>query len=146
MKIPTYESQKEGFVISTDPARLQLETICQFLARSYWANTRKQGVIALSLGNSLCFGMYDGEKQIGFTRVVSDYATYAWLCDVFIDEDYRGRGLGKWMMTTVMAHPQLQIVRRWSLATRDAHELYRKYGFTELKNPERIMERINPLA
>ena len=141
---PTFEAQREGFLISTDPARLQLETICQFLARSYWANDRPRQVIARSIENSLCFGMYAREKQIGFTRVVSDCATYAWVCDVFIHEDYRGHGLGKWLMSCVLAHPDLLTVKRWALATRDAHGLYRQFGFTPVQHPEKLMERIHP--
>jgi GNAT superfamily N-acetyltransferase len=88
--------------------------------------------------------MYDQEKQIGFARVVTDYATHAWLCDVFIHEDYRGRGLGKWLMDFVLAHPDLSTIKRWALATSDAHDLYRQFGFNPLQNPEKFMERINP--
>lgn len=88
--------------------------------------------------------MYDGERQIGLARVVSDFAIFAYLCDVFIHEDYRGQGIGKWLMATVLSHPDLQGMRRWTLATRDAHGLYRQFGFTQLNNPERWMEKFNP--
>ncbi len=139
-----FETHHDDFVISTDPARLQLEAICQFLAQSYWANERPRQVIARSLENSLCFGVYQGNKQVGLARVVTDYATYAWLCDVFIHPDYRGRGLGKWLMTSLLAHPELLHVRRWALATRDAHDLYRKYGFEEPKRLYAMMEKNTP--
>lgn len=134
-----FESKRENFTISTDPARLDREVICDFLARSYWANDRPRERIERSLANSLVFGMYDGTKQIGLARVVTDYATFAWLCDVFIDEAYRGKNLGKWMMESVLRHPDLQGLRRFLLATRDAHGLYAQFGFEPLKNPERWM-------
>jgi GNAT superfamily N-acetyltransferase len=133
----------DNYEISTDPERLDLEAICSFLERSYWANTRPRQVIERSLQNSLCFGLYNGDQQIGFARVVTDYATFAWLCDVFIHEDYRGQGLGKRLMSAVVSHPDLQGLRRWMLATRDAHGLYRQYGFRELKAAERWMERLD---
>jgi GNAT superfamily N-acetyltransferase len=139
-----YETQQDGFLISTNPARLQLETIYEFLAQSYWANDRPRMITDRSVENSLCFGVYEGEKQIGFSRVITDYATYAWLCDVFIHPDYRSRGLGKWMMANILAHPELSYIRRWSLATRDAQEFYRKYGFEESKRLYALMEKVSP--
>jgi GNAT superfamily N-acetyltransferase len=144
MNKPVYESRRDSFLISTDPARLQLEAICEFLARSYWANNRPKEVIARSIINSLCFGVYDGEEQVGFARVITDYATYAWLCDVFIHENYRGRGLGKWLMACVLAHPDLQSPKRWALATQDAHGFYRQFGFSAIQHPEKLMERVIP--
>lgn len=138
-----FESKRENFTISTDPARLDLEVICDFLARSYWANDRPRERIERSLANSLVFGMYEGEKQIGLARVVTDFATFAWLCDVFIDEAHRGRELGKWLMESVLRHPDLQGLRRFLLATRDAHGLYSQFGFEPLKNPERWMLKYN---
>jgi len=100
-------------------------------------------VIRKSVKHSLPFGMYQGERQIGFARVVSDYATFAWVADVFILEEFRGQGLSKWLMKVMVSHPELQGLRRWMLATRDAHGLYRQYGFTDLGNPSRIMERFS---
>ncbi|MEW6084735.1 MAG: GNAT family N-acetyltransferase [Chloroflexota bacterium] len=138
------ESKRENFTISTDPARLDLDIICDFLARSYWANDRPRERIERSLANSLVFGMYDEEKQIGLARVVTDYATFAWLCDVFIDDSFRGKGLGKWLMETILSHPDLQGLRRWLLATRDAHGLYGQFGWEPLEKPERWMGRFLP--
>jgi len=140
------EVQRDGFTISTDPARLDLDAICSFLSRSYWANERTRETTRRSLEHSLCFGVYDGEQQIGFARAVTDYATFAWLADVFIAEEYRGRGLGKWLVEVVLSHPDVQSVPRWFLATRDAHELYRRFGFAALTAPERRMEldRVTP--
>jgi GNAT superfamily N-acetyltransferase len=97
-----------------------------------------------SIRGSLCFGIYKGEKQIGFARVISDHATYAYLADVFILEEFRGRGLGTWLIECIMAHPELQNLRRWALLTRDAHRLYEKFGFAAPKKPERHMELSNP--
>lgn len=139
-----YELHRGEFRISTDNARLQLEAIVGFLARAYWAQGRARTVIERSIEQSLCFGLYDGDRQIGFARVVTDCATFAYLCDVFVDERYRGQGLGKWLMAAVMDHPDLQGLRRWILATRDAHGLYRQFGWTELRDPGRWMEIYNP--
>lgn len=138
-----FEVKRDTFTISTDPSRLDVDTICEFLARAYWANDRPRDRIERSLANSLVFGLYDGTKQIGLARVVTDYATFAWVCDVFIDEAYRGRDLGKWLMDSVLSHPDLQGLRRWLLATRDAHGLYSQFGFEPLKNPERWMQKYN---
>jgi GNAT superfamily N-acetyltransferase len=134
------EVQSDGFTISTDPARLDLDAICAFLARSYWANERPREITQRALEHSLCFGVYDGERQVGLARVVTDYATFAWLADVFIAEEVRGRKLGKWLVEVVLSHPELRSVPRWFLATRDAHEFYRRFGFTALTAPERRME------
>ena len=138
-----FESKREKFTLSTDPSRLDVDAICGFLARSYWANDRPRERIERSLANSLVFGMYDETKQIGMARVVTDYATFAWLCDVFIDEAYRGRDLGKWLMDSVLSHPDLQGLRRWLLATRDAQGLYSQFGWSPLKNPDRWMQKYN---
>ena len=135
-----FEIQRDGFTISTDPARQDLEAICSFLARSYWASDRPRETTRRAIEHSLCFGVYDGEQQIGFARVVTDFATFAWLADVFIAEEYRSRGLGKWLVEVVLSHPDVQGVPRWFLATRDAHELYRRFGFAALSAPERRME------
>jgi GNAT superfamily N-acetyltransferase len=137
----TLEAHRDSLLISTDPARLDLDAICDFLSRAYWAQGRPRERIELSLQNSLVFGVYDGERQIGLARVVTDYATFAWVCDVFVDEQYRGRGIGKWLMATLVSHPDLQGLRRFLLATRDAHGLYAQFGFAGLSAPERWMER-----
>jgi len=134
------EYQRDKFVISTDSARLHLEAIYAFLSGSYWADKRPKEVVARSLQHSLCFGMYDGERQIGLARVISDYATYAYLCDVYVLEPYQGQGLGKWLMSVILARPDLETVWRWCLITRDAHGLYRQFGFSELQSPDCHME------
>jgi GNAT superfamily N-acetyltransferase len=139
-----HEVRREDFTISTDPSRLDLDTICGFLSRSYWAHDRTRETMLRAIKHSLCFGVYEGQRQIGFARVVTDYATFAWLADVFIDEEYRGRGLGKWLVETALAYPQMEGVPRWLLATRDAHELYRRFGFTAIAAPERRMELNRP--
>ena len=135
------ESHRESFTISTDPARLNIDAIADMLTRAYWAKGRTREVIARYLQYSLTFGVFEGNRQIGLARVVSDYTTFAWLCDVFIHEDFRGLGLGKWLLETVHSHPDLQGLRRWMLATRDAHGLYEQYGWTPLSSPERWMEK-----
>ena len=138
------ETQRDKFTISTNPARLDLDAICDFLKRAYWANTRPRERTERAMRNSLVFGVYDGDKQIGLARVVSDFATFAYLGDVYILEEFRGQGLSKWLMETIVSHPHLQGLRRWLLATGDAHEFYREYGFENLRSPERWMERHFP--
>lgn len=138
------EYHRDRFVISDDPTHLDLDVISDFLSRAYWADTRPREVIEKSIQHSLNFGMYDGSRQVGFTRVVTDRAVFAYLCDVFIHEDYRGGSLGKWMLECVMAHPDLQGLKRWCLLTRDAHGLYQQFGFTGLDDPSRWMERFDP--
>ncbi|MGA8143390.1 MAG: GNAT family N-acetyltransferase [Candidatus Acidiferrales bacterium] len=136
--------QKDGFIVVTDPARLDVSAIHAFLSRCYWSEGIPRQTIEKALANSFCFGLFHGEKQIGLARVVTDRATYAYLCDVYVLEEFRGKGLGVWLMECVMSHPDLQGLRRFSLATRDAHGLYRKYGFTELKKPQSQMEIVKP--
>jgi len=138
------ETHKNNFTISTDPTRLNVDAICDFLTRAYWAAGRPRERTERAISNSLVFGLYDGEKQIGLARVVSDYAVFAYLCDVFIHEEYRAHGLGKWLIETVMSHPDLQGLRRWTLATRDAHELYRQFGWNDLQSPDKWMEILRP--
>lgn len=139
------ERTVDGFVLSTDAARLDLDVIHNFLSsQSYWAEGVPREVVARSIANSLCFGVYDGAKQVGFARVISDYATFAYLADVFIVESYRGRGLSKALMDFALSHPHLQGLQRWLLGTVDAHGLYRKFGFGEPRYPERQMERGDP--
>ncbi len=131
------------FEISTARARLNFDVIHDFLSRSsYWALGRSRDLIERSIAHSLPFGVYEGERLIGFARVVTDYATFAWLADVFVLEEFRGQGLSKWLVEVILAHPELQSLRRWVLATRDAHELYRRFGFTELEQPTAWMERL----
>lgn len=138
------ETHRDRFTISTDPARLDIEAILDFFTRAYWTLGRPRERTERALSNSLVFGVYEGTKQVGIARVVTDYAIVAYLCDVFIHEDYRTHGLGKWLIETVMAHPDLQGLRRWTLATRDAHGLYKQYGFSPLTDPTSWMEILNP--
>lgn len=137
------EWQRGEYSISTDVNRLDLGVIHQFLATSYWAEGLPLEVLQRSIQNSLVFGIYKDKQQIGFARVVTDYSTFAYLADVFVWESFRGQGLGKWLIQTIISHPELQGLRRWLLATKDAHELYRQFGFTELLNPDRFMEKLN---
>jgi N-acetylglutamate synthase-like GNAT family acetyltransferase len=133
------------FLISTDRSKLDIDVIHRFLARSYWAAGIPRATVIRAIENSLCFGVYDGAEQVGFARVISDFATYAYIADVFILEPYRERGLGKELMASIMAHPELQGLRRWSLGTRDAHGLYAQFGFKPVDNPSPIMmEIVNP--
>ena len=141
--IPPFEVHREGFTISTHPDRLDLDAITAMLSRAYWAEGRTREMIAHSLQHSLTFGLYNGTRQVGLARVVSDYTTFAWLCDVFMLEDYRGQGLGKWLLETVHSHPQLGGLRRWMLATRDAHGFYKQFGWVPLTPPERWMMKLN---
>ena len=134
------EWQRGAYLVSTDKARLDLEMIHGFLKTSYWAAGIPAQAVRRSVENSLTFGLFRGDEQVGFARVVTDYATFAYLADVFVLEPHRGQGLGKWMMEVVFSHPELQGLRRWMLATRDAHGLYRKYGFAEPENPQIFME------
>jgi GNAT superfamily N-acetyltransferase len=137
--------ERDDYLISTDRSRLDVELIHEFLSKAtYWAVGRKRDVVQRSIENSLPFGIYKGNNQIGFARVVTDYATFAWVADVFVLPEYRGRGLSKWLMEIILAHPQLQGFRRWVLATKDAHSLYERFGFIPLHRPERWMERPDP--
>jgi GNAT superfamily N-acetyltransferase len=134
------EWSRDDYTISTDRTRLDLEVVHGYLARSYWAQGITRDVVQRSIASSLNFGLYAGNEQAGFARVITDYATFGYLADVFVLEEHRGRGLGMWLMETVMAHPRLQGLRVWRLATRDAHGLYEKVGFRSLARPERLME------
>jgi GNAT superfamily N-acetyltransferase len=129
-----------GFVISTDKRRLDRELVHQFLTNCYWAKGIPRETVDRSIENSLCFGLYQDDQQVGFARVISDFATYAYIGDVFVAEQFRGRGLGKLLMRSIMQHPDLQRLRRWELVTRDAHGLYAQFGFQPVKSPERHME------
>lgn len=133
-----------NYIVSTDPQKMDVDVIYAYLSRSYWAEGRTKATIEKSLRNSLNFGVFTSEgAQIGFARVITDYATFAYLADVFILEEHRGHGLSKRLMETIMAHPELQGLRRWSLATRDAHGLYAQFGFTPLPKPEIWMQIFN---
>jgi GNAT superfamily N-acetyltransferase len=127
------------FEISTDPARLDIDLIHSFLATSYWANGRRRSVVERSIRNSLCFGVYRAGRQVAFARVVSDRAVFAYLMDVFVLPEFRGRGISKALMRSVLGHPDLQNLRVFLLATRDAHDLYAQFGFRPLAHPERWM-------
>ncbi len=142
--MPDYH--RDGFTISTDPDRLDLDAIHGYLSRSYWAEGVPREVVARSIRHALCFGLYREAEQIGFARVVTDRATFAYLADVFVLEAYRGRGLSKWLMECIIIHPDLQGLRRWMLATQDAHGLYAQYGFAPLAHPDRFMERRPPIS
>jgi GNAT superfamily N-acetyltransferase len=139
-----YELSKGEFTLSTNPDRLDRASIHEFLSNSYWAKHRPREVFEKALENSLCFGLYHSDQQVGFARVISDHATFAYLADVYILEPYRGRGLAKWLITNILAHPKLKEVRRWLLTTKDAHKLYRECGFSGLKEPEHHMQLLQP--
>ena len=127
--------------ISTDKTRLDIDLIHEFLSKeSYWAKGRDIEIVKRSIENSLCFGVYLNNKQIGFARVISDYAVFAWLLDVFILPDFRGKGYSKRLISAIMAHEKLQSVVRWGLGTDDAHGLYSQFGFTPLQKPQNMME------
>ncbi len=136
--------ERGDYTISTDKDRLDLSVIHEFLDSSYWAAGRSVETIRRSIEHSYPFGIYKRDQQVGFARVITDYATFAWIADVFVLEPHRGQGLSKWLMEVIISHPDLQGFRRWVLATKDAHDLYRKFGFTELTRPERWMERHDP--
>jgi N-acetylglutamate synthase-like GNAT family acetyltransferase len=141
------ERQDEEFVISTDKERLQIDVIHKYLSEeSYWAQGRTLEHTQKAIENSICFGVYRGGEQVGFARVITDKATFAYLGDVFILPDQQKKGLSKRLMEAILADPELQNLRRWILATKDAHGLYAQYGFTPLKFPERWMERPAPWA
>lgn len=148
MKQTDFMEWKRGeFIISTDRKRLQIDVIHRYLSEeSYWAQNRRREQTETAIKNSLPFGVYKGENLIGFARVVTDYATFAYLGDVFILEFYRGQGLSKWLMQVIISHPDLQGFRRWILATKDAHTLYEKFEFSALRFPERWMEKTAPDA
>jgi GNAT superfamily N-acetyltransferase len=139
------ESRHGEFLISTDRARLDLDVIHGFLTNCYWAKGIPRETVARSIEHALCFGVYDGSgAQVGFARVISDFATIAYIGDVFVLDTHRRHGLGKWLMECITQHPALQGLRRWILTTRDAHGLYSQVGFTPVKFPERYMESHDP--
>jgi N-acetylglutamate synthase-like GNAT family acetyltransferase len=135
---------KDGYLVSTDKSKIDVETVHHFLSRSYWAENIPLDVVRKSIENSLCFGMYHEEKLVGFARAISDFATFAYLADVFILPEERGKGLSKWLLAIILEHPQLQALRRFTLATRDAHSLYAQFGFSLFDKPERWMQKHDP--
>jgi GNAT superfamily N-acetyltransferase len=134
------EWQKGDFRITTARGQLDVDAIHGFLCESYWAKGIPRATVEKSIRNSLCFGLFHGNTQIGFARAITDYATFAYLADVFVLSEFRGQGLANWLMECIMAHPELRGMRRWLLFTRDAHDLYKKSGFAPLVHPERVME------
>jgi GNAT superfamily N-acetyltransferase len=142
-----YELRRDGYLVTTDASRLDIDFIHRFLSqKSYWARGVSRTRVATAIVNSLNFGLFLGDEQVGFARAITDYATFAYIADVFMDEAHRGKGLGKLLIEAVTSHPELQGVRRLLLGTDDAHGLYRPYGFRELEEPERWMERSNSAA
>lgn len=138
------EARRGSFLISTDPARLDLVAVHAYLTRSYWSPGVPFAVVERAVRGALSFGVYEHDAQVGFARVITDRATFAYLADVYILETHQGQGLGKWLMGVIMAHPDLQGLRRFALATKDAHGLYAQFGFTQLRAPERHMEIARP--
>lgn len=141
-----YQATKDGYLISTDSFLLNVSVIHNYLSKeSYWANNIPEELVEKSIDNSLCFGLYCNQQQIGFARLVTDKATFAYLADVFILSEHRGKGLSKWMMEVIQSHPELQGLRRWMLGTRDAHGLYEQFGWTVLDEDtrKRFMQRHN---
>ncbi|MGH7369084.1 MAG: GNAT family N-acetyltransferase [Candidatus Rokuibacteriota bacterium] len=140
-----FHTCRDGDVlVTTDPSRLDLETVHGFLAGSYWAEGVPREVVERSMRHSICFGAFDGDRQVGFARVISDRATFAYVADVFVLPSHRGRGVGRQIMACATSHPELQDLRLWALFTRDAHGLYRQFGFQAARYPDRLMERRRP--
>lgn len=136
----SFALEKDGYTLSDDAALLDQDAIYAYLGRSYWADTRQAHTQLIANRNSLCIGLYRGRAQVGFARVVTDYATFAYLCDVYVEDAHQGRGLGRWLVASLQAHPRMQGLRRWALATRDAHGLYQRSGWRPLAHAERWME------
>lgn len=137
-----FEISRDGFLISTDPNLLDMITVHEFLARAYWAKNRPRQRTEEAFSHSMVFGLYKEKRLIGMARIVTDHSIFAYLCDVFIHEDFRGIGLGKWLLQNIFDHPDLISVRRWLLATDDAHGLYQSYDFEQLPEPEKWMQRL----
>ncbi len=158
MALQSLNTSRDAFVISTDRTSLDLDAIHAFLSTCYWSPGIHRSRVERAIANSMCFGVYDTSQrrliggtdasggaplQVGFARVVTDFASFAYLCDVYIEESHRGRGLSKWLMETILAHPDLQGLRRFCLMTRDAHRLYEQYGFTPMPDPAKYLERVD---
>ncbi|HEY9174681.1 MAG TPA: GNAT family N-acetyltransferase [Verrucomicrobiae bacterium] len=139
-----HEWKRGPRLVSTDPTRLDVDAVHAFLSRAYWCVGIPRETVARALRHSLCFGLYDGSAQVGLARVITDHATFAYLCDVYVLESHRGRGLGKWLIECVMAHPSIPGLRRFNLATQDAHSLYARHGFKPLRHPENHLELHQP--
>jgi ribosomal protein S18 acetylase RimI-like enzyme len=142
--VSAFERSRDTFRITTDIAAMDLDAIHAYLTRSYWSEGISKEQVARAMAGSLCFGLLEGSRQIGFARVITDRVTYAYLCDVYVLEEYQGRGLGTWLMRELMTHPGLQGLRRFGLVTRDAHGLYERFGFSALTNPAGHMEIARP--
>lgn len=140
-----YEVQKEKYSITTDSERISLDIVHGYLARSYWAKGIERDLVERALKYSLCFGLFEDKEQIGFARVITDYTAIGYLADVFVLETHQGRGLGTFLVESVLAHPELQTLRRFILVTADAHELYRKFGFDSPSQPEMYMDKLRSL-
>jgi GNAT superfamily N-acetyltransferase len=140
----SFEARQGPFLVTDDRARLDLRVIHGFLRTAYWSTGVPEDVVRRAIEGSLCFGLFEHDRQVGFARAITDRATSAYLADVFVLTSHRGRGLARWLMECVMAHPDLQGLRRFSLVTRDAHALYRPFGFEPLANPDRYLERFTP--
>lgn len=137
---------KKGYKISTDQELLDLNMIYNYLSNeSYWSQGISKEKVKQSIENSMCFGVYKDDKQVGLARVITDKATFAYICDVFVLDEYRGNGLSKWLLQTILSHPELQGLKRWTLATLDAHGLYKQFGFAPLGNPDRWMDIFTPI-
>jgi predicted N-acetyltransferase YhbS len=134
------------YAISTDKGLLDVSLVHEFLRRSYWSPGIPRALVERGIAHSLCFGIYRGALQVGFARVITDRASFAYLADVFVVEAHQSKGLGKWLVQTILQHEDLQGLRRFMLATKDAHCLYSRFGFTEVANPDRLMEIHNPNA
>ena len=140
----TMEWTKDDYVISTDKTKIDIVAVHNYLTKSYWAEGISFELVRTSIDNSLCFGIYHGQSQVGFARVISDFATFAYLADVFVLPKERGKGLSKWLIKVITEYPRLQGLRQFTLATKDAHGLYAQFGFTSFNKPERWMHRYNP--
>jgi GNAT superfamily N-acetyltransferase len=145
-KIEMLEWKKSDYLISTDRSKIDLNVVHNFLTHSYWSENISKELVQKSIDNSLCFAVYHFEDLVGFARVISDFATFAYLADVFILPEQRGKGLSKWLMQVIIDHPDLHGLRRFTLATRDAHGLYAQFGFTLFDNPERWMQKYDPVV
>ncbi len=132
-----YTITENNFTISTDKSKIDIEYVHGFLSNSYWSPGVPMQTVKKAMSGSLCFGVYENDKQVGYARIITDTATFAYLADVFIDENYRGKGLGKWLIKVILQHPDLQGLRRIILATKDAHALYAQFGFVPFATPER---------
>ncbi len=131
---------KDNFTLTSDPKKIDKEVVYELLLNSYWAHRRNKQIIDKSIENSLCFSVYDKTTQVGFVRIVTDSATFAYLCDIIIEPSYRGTGLGQWVMEHVLNHPNIKDLGRTLLVTKDAHTFYEKFGFDTLESPEKFME------